>query len=193
VNRLEAALRQAAADLNRHGRPWGLVGGLGVSARAEPRFTRDIDIAVAVDDDSAAEELVRSLLGDGYSLSGMVEHDSGRLATVRLRREVEGLEVVVDLLFASSGIETEVAQASEPIEIVAGLRLPVAQTGHLLALKLLARADASRPEDLADLLALRSVATSADVAMAGAAVRLIIDRGFSRGRDLVAAFDDLQR
>jgi hypothetical protein len=55
MNRLEAALRRAAEDLDRSGRPWALVGGFAVSARAEPRFTRDVDIAVMVDGDRAAE------------------------------------------------------------------------------------------------------------------------------------------
>ncbi|MGE5827739.1 MAG: nucleotidyl transferase AbiEii/AbiGii toxin family protein [Micromonosporaceae bacterium] len=187
MNRIEAALRRAATDLNRYGRPWGLVGGLAVSARAEPRFTRDVDIAVAVEDDIGAQELVRHLLGDRYILSGTVEHDNGRLASVRLRREIDDVDVVVDLLFANSGIETEVARAAESIEIVAGLTLPVARTGHLLALKLLARDDAWMPQDLADLHALRSVATPADLTLAEDAVRLIMDRGFNRGRDLVSA------
>jgi predicted nucleotidyltransferase len=122
-----------------------LIGGFAVSARAQPRFTSDVDIAVAVDDDRGAEELVRSLLGDDYSLFGTVEHDNGRLATVRLKRNIDGVGIVVDLLFASSGIEAEVARAAETLEIVPGLQLPVAQTGHLIALKLLARDDESRP------------------------------------------------
>ena len=57
MNRLEGALRRAAADLDRRRRTWALVGGFAVSARAVPRFTRDVDIAVAVADDSGAEYL----------------------------------------------------------------------------------------------------------------------------------------
>ena len=192
MNRLETALRQAAADLKRFGRPWALVGGFAVSARATPRFTRDLDIAVAVDDDSHAEELVRGLFADGYSLFGTIEHDNGRLATVRLRRNVRNLDVIVDLLFASSGIEPEIAQAAESIEIVPGLTLPVATTGHLIALKLLARDDATRPQDLADLRALILVASPNDLAMAEAAVRLIMERGFNRERDLISALQEFR-
>lgn len=69
MNVLNETLRQAAADLNRLGLHWALVGGFAVSARAEPRFTRDIDIAVAVANDGAAEHVVRSLIGSGYTLS----------------------------------------------------------------------------------------------------------------------------
>lgn len=44
LSRLEAVLRRAAGDLGDLGRGWALVGALAVSARAEPRFTRDIDL-----------------------------------------------------------------------------------------------------------------------------------------------------
>lgn len=56
-----------------------------------------------------------------------VEHTSrGRLATVRLTQESVDHAVVTDLLFASSGIEQEVASAAERMEIVANVVLPVA-------------------------------------------------------------------
>ena len=195
MNLLEAALRRIASDLGRHGCRWSLVGGFAVSARAEPRFTRDVDVAVTVAGDPEAEALARSLLADGYRLLASIEHDeAGRLATVRLGCPVgAGDDVIVDLLFASSGIEPEVVQASENVEIVAGLTLPIAAAGHLIALKLLARDDDTRPQDLSDLRALRAVATPADLAAAREAVRLITERGFGRGRDLVAALDTLER
>ena len=191
MNLLEAALRRIASDLQRHHRLWALVGGFAVSARAEPRFTRDIDAAVMVENDADAEGLVRALIADGYELLAAVEQDeTGRLATVRLSSPPGG-EVVVDLLFASSGIEPEIARSAEPTEIVPGLTLPIATTGHLIALKLLARDDQSRPQDLTDLRALRAVATPEDLAAAERAARLISSRGFNRGRDLTAALKEV--
>jgi hypothetical protein len=194
VNLLEAALRRAVADLRCHSRAWALVGGFAVSARAEPRFTRDVDIVVAVDDDPGAEALVRALLRDGYRLLASIDHEaSERLATVRLACPVgSDQDVVLDLLFASSGIEAEIASAAEETEIVPGLTLPIATTGHLIALKLLARDDEARPQDLADLRALWAVATSSDRVIAREAVRLISDRGYARGRDLLAALNQLE-
>ena len=44
-------LRQAAADLDAIGARWAVIGGLAVAFRAEPRFTKDVDVAVAVADD----------------------------------------------------------------------------------------------------------------------------------------------
>jgi hypothetical protein len=144
-----------------------------------------------VDGDPAAEELVRSLLIDGYGIFSSVEHDSGRLATVRLTRTTDGTEVVVDLLFASSGIEPEIAQAAEALEITPGLVVPVATVGHLIALKILARDDATRPQDLADLRALIGAAELRDLSDANEAVELIEARGFNRDRDLRSALNDL--
>jgi hypothetical protein len=52
----------------RHGARAGvrcaLVGGLAVSARTEPRFTRDADLAVAVASDAEAESLIRALYAE---------------------------------------------------------------------------------------------------------------------------------
>jgi hypothetical protein len=191
MNQLEAALRRAAADLSRHGYGWALVGGFAVSARSAPRFTHDIDVAVAVADDRGAEELVRLLIAEGYGFYASVEHDNGRLATVRLKRAIDGVSVLVDILFASSGIEAEIVAAAENLEIVPGLTLPVATTGHLIALKLLARDDVSRPQDLADLHGLLEAATSDDIGQAEEAVRLITERGFNRERDLLTSLHEL--
>ncbi|MDX1999539.1 MAG: nucleotidyl transferase AbiEii/AbiGii toxin family protein [Thermoanaerobaculia bacterium] len=195
MNPLEFALRTIARDLDRAGKQWAVVGGLAVGARAEPRTTRDVDLAVAVADDRSAERLVRDLQARGYSVVAVLEQQAtGRLATVRLRPP-GGQEggVVVDLLFASSGVESEVADAAESLEIVPGLVVPVAKIGHLIALKLLARDDRSRPQDSDDLRALVREATEEDLLEARAALTLIEGRGFQRGRALLDLLDDLVR
>jgi len=79
------------------------------------------------------------------------------------------------------------------MEIVSRLSLPVATTGHLIALKLLVRDDENRPQDLADLRALLEVATEDDLAMARSAVELITARGYHRNRDLASTLDQLVR
>ena len=48
---LEAALRQISTDLTDAGVRLALIGGLAVSVRTEPRFTRDADLAVALPSD----------------------------------------------------------------------------------------------------------------------------------------------
>lgn len=99
--------------------------------------------------------------------------------------------VVLDVLFASSGIEPEIAEAAEVLEILPGLRVPVASAGHLLALKLLSRDDRTRPQDRIDLGALLRVATPADLDEARHSVALIHARGFQRERDLSRDLEQL--
>lgn len=191
---LETALRQICVDLTETPSSFALVGGLAVSARTEPRFTRDADIAVAVLDDAEAERLVRSLHGRGYSVGALVEQEAaGRIATVRLTRSLEPASPVIDLLFASSGIESEVVAEAEAIELLPKVRIRVATTGHLIALKVLARDDLTRPQDVGDLRALLRVASPADVTRARTALTLIAERGYHRGRDLQSEMETLLR
>jgi predicted nucleotidyltransferase len=175
-------------DLRSAGSTFALVGGLAISVRTEPRFTRDADLAVAVADDLEAEGLIRRLQSQGYAVTATVEQDAvGRLATARLTPPQAAGASVVDLLFASSGIEHEVVAEAESIEVLPDLMIPVAQAGHLIALKLLARDDADRPQDVIDLRALLKGATPGDISLARQAISQITARGFHRGRDLSAA------
>ncbi len=139
---LEAALRRIEADLREADASFALVGGLAVSVRTEPRFTRDADLAVAVTSDAEAEALIATLRGLGYHLNAVVEQDAvSRLATVRLVRSTETHTPIIDLLFASSGIEGEIVAEAEPIQLLPNLTMRVARVGHLIALKILSRDD----------------------------------------------------
>jgi predicted nucleotidyltransferase len=192
VTALETALRQISADLNEAAVAFAVVGGLAVSARTEPRFTRDADIAVAVASDTEAENLVRGLRARGYFIEALVEQAAvGRLATVRLTRSREPASPVVDLLFASSGIEPEIVTEADLFELLPDLRIRVATAAHLIALKVLARDDVTRPQDLGDLRALLRGASAIDISRARAALTLIAERGYHRGRDLHAQLDEV--
>ena len=171
------------------------MGGLAVSARTEPRFTRDVDVAVAVPGDPEAEALVRSLSGSGYLVLAQVEQeDTRRLAQVRLVPPGGAPEAfVLDLLFASSGIEPEIVAAADVIEVLEGFRVPVASTGHLLALKVLSFDDRSRPQDRADIRALLRTAEASDVETCRRALGLIGTRGFARGRKLLEDLEGFLR
>ena len=102
-------------------------------------------------------------------------------------------KLFVDLLFASSGIEPEVARAAERLEILPGLRAPVATAAHLVAMKLLAADDRARPQDADDLRALLPLLDPAGRKVVTKALDLIALRGFARGRDLRAAWRALSR
>jgi hypothetical protein len=184
-------LARISADLRDLGARWALVGALAVGIRSEPRFTRDIDIVVAVESDVDAERIVFTLRERSYDVLETVEHEfAERLATVRLVPSLaDSTTALVDLLFASSGIEQEIVEAADDLEVLPRLVEPVASTGHLVALKLLS-ADDQRPYDLGDLRALLDVATPGDIEAARQAVELITERGYNRGRDLTGALDD---
>ena len=174
---LEAALRQICADLTDAHISFAVVGGLAVSARTEPRFTRDADIAVAVASDAEAEALIRGLHALGYVIEAVVEQDAvGRLATARLTRAHQSARPVIDLLFASSGIEREVVAEADLLEMLPQLHVRVATTAHLIALKVLARDDVTRPQDIGDLRALIGAASPADIGRARAAPAMIAQR-----------------
>lgn len=190
MNAVEAALRDFLA-VRPAGVPSAVVGGIAVSVRTEPRFTRDLDLAVAVADDDEAARYVFHIRQHGYQIVSALEQTARhRLSTVRLRRESRG--PIVDLLFAVCGIEAEIARAAEPVEIVSGLIAEVAQVGHLIAMKLVSRDPKRRPRDQQDLVDLAAIADEREWQRAAAAVELVVQRGFSRGRDLRASLSELR-
>jgi hypothetical protein len=187
----EAALRRIVSDLRDLGRRFALVGGLAVSVRAEPRLTRDADLVVLVSGDPDAEELVRALQGRGWRVIAALEQEvAERLATVRLTLPGQSVhDAVIDLLFASSGIEEEIVTAADLTDVVPGFAVPIARLSHLIALKVLARDDRTRPQDRVDLAALLSRASASDLREAREALTLVTQRGFHRGRTLLDALD----
>ena len=183
MNHLTDVLKRTMVDLEDVGADFAVVGGLAVSARSEPRFTRDIDYAVVVPTDGAAERLVNSLLAKGYHLQALLEQKRlGRIATVRLISP-HHRDVFVDLLFASCGIEKEVVGAATPIRLLRGVTTKVASIGHLLAMKVLS-VNKERTQDHADILQLLRYAAPSDLRTARAALRLIEKRRYHRRRSL---------
>ena len=126
-------------------------------------------------------------------MQAIVEQEAAdRLATARLVPAHEDeTGVVLDVLFASSGIESEIVSEADALEVLPKLRVPVARIGHLIALKILARDDRTRPQDRVDLVALLAAAAPADIGKARVALALIEQRGFHRNKDLAAELERL--
>jgi nucleotidyltransferase AbiEii toxin of type IV toxin-antitoxin system len=187
---LERALLAATVDLRQAGRLFALVGGLAVSVRAEVRFTRDVDFAVVVSDDSEAESLVFELKDKGYRPVALVEHDTQhRRATARVLSE-RGIKV--DLLFASSGIEREIVERSHLVHLSAVGDLPVARAEELLAMKVLSMTD-RRLQDRLDARHLLQYNPALNLAVTRSNLELIAARGFARGQDLQQKLEALVR
>ena len=187
---LIATASEVLTLLRREGVSGCLVGGLAVSVRCDPRFTRDVDLAIALQNDTQAEALVHSLTKLGFRIDALVEQEEQkRLAMTRL---ITSDDTSIDLLIASSGIEAEVVAAAEQLEVVKQIILPVARVGHLIALKLLSVAP-GRETDHSDLRNLAHVADEVEWQWAHDAVRLVVERGYSRDRDLESDLQKLRR
>ncbi|MCG8423170.1 MAG: nucleotidyl transferase AbiEii/AbiGii toxin family protein [Proteobacteria bacterium] len=174
--------------LHHQGRRFALVGGLAVSLRAEIRFTRDIDLAISVEDDADAEQLVFAIARSGYQVVTTVEHKTqNRLATARLRSQ-EGF--AIDLLFASTGIESEIVARATVVAMPTMGSVPVARSEELLAMKILSM-DHLRLQDRIDAQNLLRFNPELDLTVVRDNLRLVIERGFHRDRDLISLLDEV--
>ncbi len=190
MTELETFLAHVAKRLDSLGTHWAVIGGIAVSSRSEPRFTRDIDIAISVQSDDEAEKITLDFRQSGMSILAMIEQEAKeRLATVRLNVAANS-EVITDLMFSSSGIEPEVVEAAKVIKVFTNTYAPVAQIGHLIALKVLSKSEA-RFQDSADLQNLLFVADDTERNRAREAVKLITERGYNRGKDLTGELEHL--
>ncbi len=177
-----AALGEVAAVLRKRQTAFALVGGLAVSARGEVRFTRDVDLAVALDD-SAIELLVRDLRAAGYRIDTLLEHETAqRIATVRMRTRAG---ILVDILCGSSGIEPEIVLGATIMTLPEAGDIAVAQREELLAMKILSMTD-KRLQDRIDARALVASSPPLNLERVRLRLRQISERGYDRGQDLAA-------
>lgn len=168
---------------------FAMVGGIAVSIRTLERFTKDIDIAISVESDSAAELLVNSFKGAGFLIAYYLEkEEDGTLMTVRLTTGGE-VELFIDLLFATSGIESEVVANSMDTEVFPGFVDRVATIPSLLAMKVLSADWKIRPQDIFDIQNLLSEASPEQIAESRKLLNLITERGYNRDKDLQADLD----
>lgn len=154
-------------------------------------------MAVAVDGDKDAEAISRALVSRGYQIDTHLEQTAvDRLSTVRFLMPDPDLRVLADLLFGSSGIEPEVVEEADMLELFPQTFAPVASAGHLLALKVLAlKPDKpqERPQDFSDIRELLRVADDGEIRRARQALDLISQRGYDRGKDLLAELEEQLR
>jgi acetolactate synthase regulatory subunit len=181
----EHALIDVVARLTRHGVGFALVGGLAVSIRGEVRFTRDVDLAIAVDSDRDVERLTRALAAEGFTTVAIVEQDEKKRIAIARLRSPSG--IVIDLLAASSGIEDEIVRGAcvtTDFEDV-----PVASAECLLAMKVLSMRD-ERLQDRIDARGLLAT-NEIDLGEVRRLLALIDSRGFARGQALAEKLETL--
>ncbi|MEM9455812.1 MAG: nucleotidyl transferase AbiEii/AbiGii toxin family protein [Myxococcota bacterium] len=175
------ALDAAVQALKSRRERFALVGGLAVSVHGEVRFTRDVDLVVAVSSDVKAERLVYELRAEGYEPLASVEHqERPRLSTVRL---LSSFGVKVDLLFASCGIEEEIVERAMILDVLGTTPMPVACPEELLAMKILSMTS-RRLQDRIDAQKLIEQVKGLDLDRVKSNLSLIRERGYDRGEDL---------
>lgn len=188
--KLADSLKDLARNLDAVGAQFAVIGGLAASARGEARFTRDIDVAVDVDDDEQAERILFELRQRGYRVVSTVEHDAvDRLATAR---SVDSRGVVCDLVFATSGIEREVVASARAIELFPDLEVPTASVEGLLAMKVLS-AVPERPRDMGDIQAIVRANPGLDEGLVLQLLNQIEARGYGREQALASKWSNLKR
>jgi hypothetical protein len=136
---------------NEHKVKYLVVGGYAVSFHAQPRATKDLDILIKADANNA-KALFAALAKFGAPLEGLTPEDfieKGKF--YRMGHP----PLMVDILPEISGVDFDTAWEKRiEAEIGKGLKVLFIDTDSLVAAKLAA----GRPEDLADVTALRRAA-----------------------------------
>jgi len=132
-----------------------IVGGYAVSYHAEPRATKDIDILVKPDPENA-KAIYAALTKFGAPLQGLTADDFiERDKFFRMGRA----PVMVDILPEITGVDFDCAwqkRVEAVIDPATGLTAPFISSDDLIAAKLAA----GRPQDIADVAALRKAAAN---------------------------------
>lgn len=162
--------------------------------RANPRSTRDLDIVLATMGDRETDDAVRGLRSRGYRdhpTKPMLMRKDGRLFGVRLVSPLLGddeeEETIVDLLLGCSGVEAEIIAAADLLEVLPNTFIPVARSGHLVAMKVLA----GRPQDLEDVRVLLREVDVVELQSARQTLELIEERGFNEEKNLLVELGKL--
>lgn len=173
------ALAKTVEELNAIDLRFALVGGLAVGARGEPRVTRDIDFVVPSEDDAAAEQIIFAVQRRGFTVRAVFEREGNRISTVRFTHPIAP-DVFIDFLMSNSRVEAEITQAASMETVAGGVMCLVAQSAHLLAMKVLA----NRKKDQPDLQQLVEAATAKDLAASQKTLQLMQQRGVAPERNL---------
>ena len=147
--------KELLSVLNAHRVKYLIVGAYAVSIHAQPRATKDLDILVKADADNA-QAVFAALAQFGAPLQGLTVADFAEQGPfLRMGREPVG----VDILTAIPGVEFDAAwerRLEDVIDPASGLKASFISREDLIAAKLAS----GRPQDLADVDAIRKAAES---------------------------------
>jgi hypothetical protein len=147
--------KELLSVFNAHGVKYLIVGGYAVSFHAQPRFTKDIDLLVKPDFENA-QAIYSALTEFGAPLEGLSPEDFMERGTFfRMGRE----PVAIDILPEIPGVDVERAwerRIEGAIDTESGLKVYFISRDDLVSAKLAA----GRPQDIADVAAIRKATES---------------------------------
>ena len=147
--------KELLSVLNEHRVKYLVVGAYAVSIHAQPRATKDLDILVKADA-ANAQAVFAALAQFGAPLQGLCAADFAEHGPFfRMGRE----PVSVDILTAIPGVEFDAAwqrRVEDVVDPASGLKANFISREDLIAAKLAS----GRPQDLADVDAIRNAAES---------------------------------
>ena len=125
---LAATVRRALKEMLATEIPFCVIGATALAARGLPRMTRDLDLAVMVDDAAAAWQALRMAGLEPSTPTGSIDDPEPMVVFADPRSGVE-----VDLLVAAGDPEAIVIDQAERAQVF-GVSAPVAGLEHLLLL-----------------------------------------------------------
>jgi hypothetical protein len=159
---LARTVRRALASLAEAEVPHCVIGATALAARGLPRMTRDLDVAVMIDDAAQAIDALRSAGLRATTPTGTADDPEPMIVFVDPKTKVE-----VDLLIAAGDPEATAIDRASPAPVF-GVRAPVATLEHLLLLYLYS----NQPKHLGDFAAIVQ-SRLADLARAERALALM--------------------
>lgn len=154
--KLTAAIRDTLCWLRGHKVRGAVIGGIAASLLGQPRFTKDVDLLIAIDD-SQWENLLSNL--GKFGLSGRIPDvmDFARQSRVLLLQH-DPTGVPVDVAMGALDFEEELIKRAKTVSL-GRLRVPVPRPEDLIILK----AVAQREQDLADIVRILQVQPKLDL------------------------------
>lgn len=138
-----------------HGVRYLIVGGYAVILHAQPRFTKDIDVFIRPDP-ANARATYAALAEFGAALEGIHPEDlADRTSFFRFGRDPNGIDILPDI----PGVDFDAAwenRIEATIDPTSGLTANFISADDLISAKLAS----GRPQDLADVAAVRAAAAS---------------------------------
>lgn len=147
--------KELLSALNDHRVKYLVVGAYAVSIHAQPRATKDLDILIKVDAENA-RKVFTALAQFGAPLEGMSAADfAERGPFFRMGREPVSVDILTDI----PGVDFDAAwqrRVEGSVDTASGLKANFISAVDLIAAKLAA----GRPQDIADVDAIRKAAAS---------------------------------